>query len=318
MEIASVSKGDGKFHEALKDPMYARIRESLYSQNTSLPSSALENRSSMSIALEEKNQEAHECNNSGKEYNDRVIGSCAKNAFIDQKVLDEITELKEREQGTPKSRAGTTDEIIEEVKTGETEVVTGNEVKQAIRTTNDITEYFRPELKNKVGSISPEVQRALGTLEKAISILRGHNNSRKGRSDVKNGYLGDFKEENGEEIISSEADQTRRNSGACGESLTIGSIEASHELKYESDIHDSRHRRSNLYAIEAKQSMIPPDEGPIDSHSSIKKTTVSTVSDSMAENYMVIGDANSNERKRATKGRNKKPKFCCFVAQQEV
>ncbi|KAL6575133.1 hypothetical protein OROMI_012418 [Orobanche minor] len=351
-EIASVSKGDGKFHEALKDPMYARIRESLYSQNTSLPSPALENRSSMSIALEENNQEAHECNNSAKEYNDRVFGSGAKNAFIDQKVLDEITELEEREQRTPKSRAGIIDEIIEEVETNETEVVTSNEVKQAIRTTNDITEYFRPELKNKVGTISPEVQRALGTLEKAISILRGHNNnSRKGQSDVKNGYMGDFKEENGEKVISSEADQIRRNSGACGESLTIGSIEASHELKYESDIHDSRakktllgehaetpyrptlrsdftglkkrsnfrHRRSNLYAREAKQSKIPPDEGAIDSHSSsIKETTVSTVSDSMAENYMVVSDANSNERKRATKRQNKKPKFCCFVAQQEV
>ncbi|GFP94943.1 hypothetical protein PHJA_001638700 [Phtheirospermum japonicum] len=198
-EIASVSKGDEKFREALKDPMYTRIQEALYSQNTPLDSPA----------LREQNPEAHE-NNS------------AENAFSERKVPGEITEFDD---------IITNEIIVEEVKIDKANDVTCDEVEQDIRTNNDITEHFGPKIENKVG-ISPEVRRALGTLEKAISVLRGYN-LRKGNSG----------EENGEElIISLEADETGESNRARVESSVIGSIEASsHELKNKLDNHGSRY-----------------------------------------------------------------------------
>ncbi|KAL3642784.1 hypothetical protein CASFOL_013599 [Castilleja foliolosa] len=280
-EITSVSKGDEKFREALKDPMYTRIHEALYSKNTPLGSPA----------LQEQNPEAHGDNNRVKENNDSddrvVIDLGAGNALNDRKVPDEITELDDI----------ITNEIIEEeVKFDVTNVVTSNEVKQDIRTSNDIKELFGTGIKNKV-SISPEVRRALGTLEKAISMLRGYNsNFKKGNSD----------EENGEElIISLDADETGDSNGARVESPVIGSI----------DSHGSRHKGSNSYAKETNQSKIAPDEGPLDSHSSVKQITVI---DDTTVNYSLNDDANSTKEESAAKTKNRKTRFCCFVGEQEA
>ncbi|KAL3825667.1 hypothetical protein ACJIZ3_021696 [Penstemon smallii] len=52
-EVASVSKGDEKFVEALKDPLYARIREALYSENI-----YTESPNRVSIVLEETTLDA--------------------------------------------------------------------------------------------------------------------------------------------------------------------------------------------------------------------------------------------------------------------
>ncbi|KAL3628126.1 hypothetical protein CASFOL_027172 [Castilleja foliolosa] len=246
-EIASVSKGDENFLEALKDPMYTRIQGALYSQNTHLDSPA----------LHEQNPEAHENNDCDALV---VIDSGAENKFSAYEIIEE------------------------EVKIDETnDVASDGVVEQDIGKTNEITEHFEAEIEKKV-SISPDVRRALGTLEKAISILRGYNSTLKKGSSYK---------ENGE------------SNGAHVESSVIGSIVASsHELKNKSDSHGSRRKGSKSYARETKQSKIAPDEGSIDSHSSV--------------NYSLNGGANSIKGERVTKRKNRKPRFCCFVAQQEL
>ncbi|KAK6147379.1 hypothetical protein DH2020_018291 [Rehmannia glutinosa] len=303
-EIASVSKGDGKFREALKDPLYTRIHEALYSQITPLASPALENPKSTSIMPEEQRMEAFEYN-SAKENNE----------------VDEIEQFEEKDteetesldKGTQKSFDNITNEITEEVRNSD-------EVEQTFRTTHDITEHFGPEIKNKVG-LSPKVQQALGTLETAISILREHNrNPGKDQSDVKKGHLTNFEEEAGEESISLEADQIRRKNEACGESIKIGLTETAHESNNSSENHGSRNKGSNSYTRETNQSKIAPaspDEGfsspshikHIDSHSSVKQITVSKVYENMTENYSLNADANSGNGDRVTKRKNKNRGF---------
>ncbi|KAK6139768.1 hypothetical protein DH2020_026444 [Rehmannia glutinosa] len=309
-EIASVSKGDGKFREALKDPLYTRIHEALYSQNTPLASPALENPKSTSIMPEEQRMEACE-DNSAKENNE----------------VDEIEQFEESEsldKGTQKSFDNVVNSITEVVKLDEAhEAVISDEVEQTLRTTHDITEHFGPEIKTKVG-LSPEVQQALGTLEKAISILREYNsNPGKDQSDVKKGHLTNFEKEAGEESISLEADQIRRKNEACGESRKIELTETSHESNNSSENHGSRNKGSNSYTRETNQSKIAPaspDEGfsspshikHIDSHSSMKQITVSKVYENMTENYSLNADANNGNGDRVTKRKNKKPRFCCL------
>ncbi|KAI3443357.1 hypothetical protein Pfo_000022 [Paulownia fortunei] len=334
-EVASVTKGDEKFREALKDPLYTRIHEALYSQNTSIASPLLENLRRTSIMLEEQSMEAFD-DNSAKENNecdDCVFDSEAKDVGVrDRKVLNEIEEFEVKvtegseslDKGNQKSCDNLTNEITEEVRTDKTEVVTSTEVEQALETTDEITEHFGSGIKNKVG-FSPEVQQALGTLEKAISIFREYNSdSGKGQSDVKKGHLTNFEDDAGEESISSEAVQIRRKNGTCGEPSKIGSTElTSHEPRNSSDNHGSRHKGSNSFVRETNQSKIAPaspDEGRsspshithIDLHPSVNQRTVSTVLENMTENYSPSADANSMNGNRVTKRKNKKSKFCCL------
>ncbi|KAL8039903.1 hypothetical protein ABFX02_10G066900 [Erythranthe guttata] len=142
-EVALVSQGDKKFIEALKGPLYTRIHKALYSQNTS-------------VVLEEPPIEASRDNDATININDATTS--------DEKGLDEIEEL-DKKDAEEKSESlldkcikityhNLGQEITEEVETA---------------TTNGITE-------NKV-SVRPEVQQALGTLDKAITILREYNNN---------------------------------------------------------------------------------------------------------------------------------------------
>lgn len=218
-EVASVSKGDEKFLEALKDPLYTRVRKALYPQNTSSDSPALENLRSASLRLEEKSKKALEDNNpkGNNGCDGGVIGSEAMDVpVIGRKVLNEIEAFEEEESEASVSLDKTIQRSCDNLTNGTTEEVMAyerDELEHAFRTTNEITQHFGSETKNNVVT-SPEVRRALGTLEKAISIFREHNSNP------------------GKEPLSSEADPTGRKNGTCGES--------EHELGNSSVNHGSR------------------------------------------------------------------------------
>ncbi|KAL0346941.1 UNVERIFIED_CONTAM: hypothetical protein Scaly_1710100 [Sesamum calycinum] len=295
-EVASVSKGGEKFHEALKDPLYIRMHESLYSKNTFSPSPPLEEHKMEAFRDNSANAD-NECDNGVKdsEANDVGVG--------DRTMLDQFVEFEEKDReeselldgSSQKSCDWLTNRITEEDRTDE-KIVMGTEVGQARRTTSDNIEHSGREMKNKL-VISPEVQRALGTLEKAICIVREYNGKPgKCQSEFKNECFITSEEDAGEESFSLEADQIGRKNE--NESMEIGSTDLiSHEPGNSSDNHSSRHKHSNSYTTDTNQSKNAPaspaenSSSPshvkhIDPHSSMNQKTVSTVF--KAENYPLI------------------------------
>lgn len=216
-EIASASQGDEKFRVALNGPLYTRIHKALYPENTSMASPPLENPRSTSIRLEEELLEASKDNNDSDDY---VTDSEGKDASVTyEKVLEEIEvyEEKDAEEGESlgkcvhKSCHNSSQETTEEVR--------------SVKNEHDLTEHFGSEITNKV-CISPKVQHALGTLEKAISVFREHNSKPgEGQSDVKKGESINFVDGACEKSILSVADQMRRKNKDSGKLLKVGSTE---------------------------------------------------------------------------------------------
>lgn len=176
-EVASASKGDAKFREALKDPQYTRIREALYGAMAN-PSS--DETSDTSIMIEEQNNNAaapeDTIANEITECDDSNIDSEAKD--VEAKEENVVNEIEERdsdgresldEEGREKSPDTLTTEITEEeVRIDKMEV----EVKRG----DEVTKRVGYDIESKV-TISRDVRQALGTLEKAINMIREYNNN---------------------------------------------------------------------------------------------------------------------------------------------
>ncbi|KAL0338739.1 UNVERIFIED_CONTAM: hypothetical protein Sangu_1396000 [Sesamum angustifolium] len=313
-EVASVSKGDEKFHEALTDPLYIRIHESLYSKNTFSPSPPLEEHKMEAFRDNSANAD-NECDNGVKDSEAHDVGvgdRTMPNQFVEFEEKDR-EESESLDRRSHKSCDRLNKRITEEDRTDE-KIVIGTEVEQAHRTTNENIEHSGPEMKNKL-VISLEVQRALGTLEKAISIVREYNGKPgKFQSEFKNECFITSEEDAGEESFSLEADQIGRKNE--NESMEIGSTDlTSHEPGNSSDNHSSRHKHSNSYTTDTNQSKNAPgspaenSSSPshvkhIDPHSSMNQKTVLAIF--KAENSPLSADASSINGSGATKSTTKR------------
>ncbi|XP_042054388.1 uncharacterized protein LOC121799113 [Salvia splendens] len=342
-QVAS-AKGNIEVQEALKDPLYARVREALYKDDASLASRVLE---STHTNLEQQNSESFQDNNSTKEDNTfeerntdpNATGADARDNEVvneieefkgksselhaslaeeitvvartdlevtktedpkamdaianDNKVLNEIKKFEERGLELHDKVA---EEITVEVRTDTMEVST-TEVEQG----HEITEHFTCNVQTKV-SISPEVQRALGTLEKAISIFREYNSSPV--HVLNNGDVLSSENDAATESISWEADEIRKRNQACVKSSKLRSAQvAVQNARSSSDNLNSR--RSNSSTRETNQSKIAPDEdGTRLSHN---QRNVSIDSESTKGDNMVTEEGN-----RMKGGENKKLRFCCL------
>ncbi|CAA0818767.1 Unknown protein [Striga hermonthica] len=296
-EVASASKGDQKFLEALRDPMYIRVREALYSKNTPLTSNGM---------FQEQSLEARKNNNNSNVENHETEDLRVR----ERKSVSEIEELEEKKEFT-------TQEITEEVETDDKEAVITNELGRSLQMANSITKQFAWGNVHKIGIISPRVREALMTLDKAISILREHNNNNNNinsrqQHDDESAH-DDEKEE--ELFISLEADQIRKKDEDFGEPSKIGSVEKDHVAKNNSDSHESRPRHSNSYSRDTKPSKIAPDESPTNSHSYAEQITFPTAFENITENLSCLNDDSKfTKGKGVTKRKSQIPKFCCFVA----
>ncbi|PIN10925.1 hypothetical protein CDL12_16480 [Handroanthus impetiginosus] len=326
-EVASVSKGDEKFREALKDPLYTCIKKALYSQNAPTDSPALENLRSTSVRLEEQSKKTLEDNNpkEDNECDEGVIDSEATDVVVrDRKVLSEIEAFEDKElEGSASldknlqiSCDYLTNETTEEVMTTETD-----EAEHAHRTTDEITQYFGSDTKNKV-IISPEVRQALGTLEKAISIFRERNSDPGEEQTIrrKTGTRGESEHELGNSSANhgSSAKETNESKTVADE----GSSSPSSHIKH-FDLPPSMNQTSTSTA---STEMSPPhikhiiDPGSsvnqTNLESSVNQTSIPTVFENttVTENSSLLSaDANSSiEGKRATKRKNRKLMFCCL------
>lgn len=152
--VASVAKRDEDFSKALRDPLYERIRKALYSSNTiNVIPEAEDRKSDTCVNPEEHLIESIE--DGVREMDQMVpvnkilIESSPENApVIDQKVFNEIEE-EELEESMH----------LEEKSKG----INNSSISQIEK--NRVDENFN-------FCLSPEVKQALGTLEKAISMVR--------------------------------------------------------------------------------------------------------------------------------------------------
>nr|GMD88016.1 uncharacterized protein LOC109150185 [Ipomoea batatas] len=152
-EVASVTKGDEDFSKALKDPLYSRVREALYSDHPCNGASVLEN--SMGN-----------------------IDKQAKDASQDENVnMDHIVINSQAEEEEEEDSAGGNETIpceIEEIDEGDVEKSENSpedDREQCDSPSNPVLHECFSSKNNKV-VISREVQQALATLEKAISFIR--------------------------------------------------------------------------------------------------------------------------------------------------
>lgn len=133
-EVASVAKGDEDFSKALKDPMYARIREALYCDK--IPNG--------DIALE--------------------MQDLKKNAV----PLDEETRTNYDER-CPEQKVHSEIEVIEDEACEKIEYQNQDDRNIHDSPVNQLVQKTR---QNENVGVSPEVKQALETLDKAISIIR--------------------------------------------------------------------------------------------------------------------------------------------------
>ncbi|KAK4392017.1 hypothetical protein Sango_1979500 [Sesamum angolense] len=284
-EVASVSKGDEKFCEALKEPLYARIREALYSGNTSLNLENLER--GTSIMVEESREALGDDDaKENSRCDDPIVGSEAEEVM------------------------------------NEEESVISTKGEEALTTTNAIGEnYVGPKTRKKV-HVRPEVEQALKTLDKVISMFRENKcGPETGRPGINKINLTNLEKEAVEESTSSGADQMSGKKGNSAESskINLQDLDTLERRTASSDSHASRHKGSNSYTRD--QSKIAPASpgedrsNPSNSnhralHASVNQPTDSTVFEKVPENYTLMSaDANTNAGTRVPKTKNKKSRL---------
>ncbi|KAH6797517.1 polyketide cyclase/dehydrase/lipid transport superfamily protein [Perilla frutescens var. hirtella] len=324
-EVASVSKGDQKFCEALKGPLYARIRKGLDHLGSSARSQNVENqRGSTSDMLEDQSAEASEDANAKD--NSDVDSESKDVTFRERNELRELEELEETDtEGsemsddcTLKSSNCSTDENSNKSRPNK-EVFASCTDKEEGLGSDEITESSRNEDGKKVLPISPNVEKALETLEKLISIFQ----EQRSRPSITGLNLSNLEKEAVEEAMPSEIDQISRN---CTESSRIEvqnttSVEPRISLDLD---HASRQKASNTSKRETKHSKIAPaspDEGQSNSTSSALQGSMNEKTASIiVENDVESVRAKSAGVKTVIKSKNKKSStmLICYGATKSI
>lgn len=152
-EVASVTKGDEDFSKALKDPLYSRVREALYSDHTCNGVSELENLT---------------------ENNDKQAKDASQDENVEENVnMDHIVINSPAEEDSAGGNENITCEIeeIDEEDGEKGENLPRDDRKQCDSPSNPVLQKRFDNKNNKV-VISRDVQQALATLEQAISFIR--------------------------------------------------------------------------------------------------------------------------------------------------
>lgn len=156
-EVASISKGNADFGKALKDPVYVRVREALFSKEASIM--APEPEAQMNGVFhppEEKQVGEEEVRNTAEEViNDNVSDKSSHGEIeeIEEENLEEI-------QGVDEDPIESSNSPVNNHPSAK-RFCTGNNSKVFIR---------------------PEVEQALRTLDKAISFIKEHKSDDKTNS----------------------------------------------------------------------------------------------------------------------------------------
>lgn len=250
-EVASITKGDEDFSNALKDPLYDRIRKALYSDNIPNGNGALELqdfKEEARASLDEGERDSSGSSGLQKDFKkdaclrvDEQTGDGNGALELQDPIKDAYVHLNQvtRTNVEDKKVHSEIEEINED--TSEmNESLDENYEKVRDSSANQLVDV---PANNKKVVIRSEVRQALGTLEKAISIIRdfGYNleiRSVSGNTTVKS--LG-VEEDGRKDSKSSETDRIHRSGIACTESPGKELSEATpYEHRNSSASHGSR------------------------------------------------------------------------------
>nr|GMD46312.1 uncharacterized protein LOC109181502 isoform X1 [Ipomoea batatas] len=287
-EVASVCRGDEDFSEALKGVQYKRIREALYSDckaNGDIEVEGVKRNNDMQTSDTDENEIQEE------EVRDCVHRSPYENAVTgDTNIRGEIEEVDEEDGG----KAGTVDSPR-----------------------NQIVQGGGSTTRNKKIAISPEVQQALATLEKAISFIRenGCNSNFKSicRSNIEDSKFSGFNQicMNG---IATTTEILRK------ESVEI----TSYEHRISSCSHSSRRTSSSLCTKETSHNKIAPvspdayvanpnNAHHTDSHSCGDHKAAETILENIEnDNNLTASHVNHIKEDRTGKRKTRKLSYCCY------
>ncbi|KAJ9181268.1 hypothetical protein P3X46_009414 [Hevea brasiliensis] len=354
--VASVSSYDEDYSKALEDPMYAQIRKSLYSideTNETMEGKGLNKDACLplqehSVKDMQKNLEDMEQKVQGGE---RASESMLENAQVTDKkdfceieedeseesiqLKDEIsdTEQKVHSNEILQNTALTTDrKAVGEIEEEESDVSVEFEncsksIGQTI--TNKVVQKSPINYKTNI-HVSPEVEQALETLEKAISLVRECGFNSLGRfssglisEDTSNLQKGAEKDST---FVEDEESSDSKVSIEVPEKVTI--VERiSHESKYSSCDRDVRRVGSNSYTREVNHNKIAPASPeqylsiPIESNQVLCSSkdgiadlpiTDGTLRDNKQMNIEVNGIHENGLKGEKKLSWRKNYRFCCF------
>ncbi|CAA3022177.1 Hypothetical predicted protein [Olea europaea subsp. europaea] len=291
-EVASVSKGDREFRETLKDPLYTRIREALYSENVTVeaPEQGLQKETSIMAEEQTEAREDYHMKENIRSNDIDIVDSISEDVVVrDQNGLCEIEE-------------------IGEIDVGETDLVDEFIKKPGNHLTNEIRPKFLVDKNNKV-VISPKVEQALETLEKAISIFQEYRSnpetgSRPGISIAKSINI---ETDGAKESVSSEADQIcRQDWNLTGLSKTGSTEMTLHEPRNSSGSHGSRCRGSK----DTSHNKIAP-ASPDEDHSILEINHIAIDSSKNQSTEATVLETDDIAEKRTVK--RKKSRYCCLT-----
>ncbi|PIN07469.1 hypothetical protein CDL12_19967 [Handroanthus impetiginosus] len=274
-EVASVSKGDEKFLEALKDPLYTCIREALNSRNVNA-----------SCMLRDDNDEEVMVLRGRNELND-----IEENVVQGSGSVDNCTLI---------SSNYSTDRTMEKLKGRKGEFVVGTKGEEAMKTSTG----------RKKVPISPKVEQTLETLEKAIYIFREQNKLK--LSDPKKEVVEEsFSSEAANEMSRKNGSCAEFSRIGSQELNSLGPRISSENHASRHKGSNSYTRETNQNKI-VPASLDEDRSSPSNLHSSINQQTRSTVLETATMNYNPSADANSINGNRMPKRKNKRSMFCCF------
>ncbi|XP_060196595.1 uncharacterized protein LOC132625944 isoform X1 [Lycium barbarum] len=336
-EVASVPKGDEDFSKALKDPLYARIRKALCSDNIPNGNTALElldlkkdvdqldeEKINANGALELQEFKEETCvsldertgdGNGALELQDPIRDAYVQpGQVIQTNVEDKIPEQKD-DFGAKDNKVHSEIEEINEDTSDMIESLDENDEKFRDFPANQLVDV--PTNKKEV-VISSEVRQALGTLEKAISIIRDFGYNLEIRSVPSNTTVKSVGvEDNGQkDRKSSKTDRIHGSGRACAESPKKELLEGtSYEHRNSSASHGSRRTSSNLCMREAnhnkKIAPASPDDY-VETSGEARQVVVRTSVDQKKEDIVTAVHADSVHGKENGKRKRKLPFYCCL------
>ncbi|XP_019186852.1 PREDICTED: uncharacterized protein LOC109181502 isoform X3 [Ipomoea nil] len=272
-EVASVCRGDEDFSEALKGVQYKRIREALYSD--------------IEVEGVKRNNDIQTNDTDENEIQEEEVRDCVTG---NRNICGEIEEVDEEDGG----KAGTVDEDTQNQDSPRNQILQGGSTTR-----------------NKKIAISPEVQQALATLEKAISFIRENrcNSNFKSmcRSNIEDSKFSGF-------------NQIYMNgTGTTTEISRKESVEiTSYEHRISSCSHSSRRTSSSLCTKETSHNKIAPvspDAYVADpnSHSCGDHEAGETILENIEkDNNLTASHVNHIKEDRTGKRKTRKLSYCCY------
>lgn len=310
-EVASVTKGDEDFAKALKDPLYAHIRQSLYSNGlaTKTPQPDEMNNDTSSLLEEPEEKEKVSSSQEMVHNHELAVNSQAGDLFAqDRKLHSEIEEIKENDSEESQCLADLDND------------------RSIYLPSNQFDSGFWAD--NKKVVIRPEVEEALRMLDDVICVFQECRSNDETRilpgipkEESQNLEINEAKE-----VVSSEADRICKNVETHGQPIEKEDPEviASYGPRNSSGSHGIRHAGSNKHSRDANHNKIAPaspDEdvsGPrvIDhaaSLSSQSQRPESTLAEkTIKEENVLSPDANGADADEVRRSKNRKVRLCCF------